>query len=159
MNVWLRANLKLNGFMCFLANLVGILGLTKYTNGRVSTRMPAAQTRSVVWKPNLVSMYSSRNGSTDPERPVPAHMMPYAMPLRLSNHSLRYAMHGQYDRELPIANSTPCVAIRWGTIVEKEAAMSESDIMKTPSNGDHSESRGQSRWIPIVTGMPKYIIP
>ena len=53
---------------------------------RPAARM-AAKTRRVVRKPYVLSSHCERKGTTMPAEPVPAHMMPYARPRRVWNHS------------------------------------------------------------------------
>ncbi len=98
-------------------------------------------------------------GTTTPATPLPAHIVPYAMPFREMNHSSRYNVVGLNRSPLPMAQSTPCGAMSCHTCMAKEDRIRLPTVSARPMGPQYGRSRGYRVRKVKVRGIMRYMIP
>jgi hypothetical protein len=91
------------------------------------------QALNVVLTPNFSGHTLATNGSATPDTLFAAHMIPYASPFRCANHWSRYSVVGLNTSPLPMAQSTPCVAIRCQTYTENDESSDPATVRTRPT--------------------------
>lgn len=86
----------------------------------------------VVRCPNLSRLAWIANGRPTPVALLPAHMMPYASPLRRANSSSRHSVDVAKRSPVPSAASTPCSAISCPMWTTKADAKKEALVITSP---------------------------
>jgi len=137
-----RTDLKFQNFSLLIVAEYGNRGLTKYARGAATTKKMADQMRIAFAKPTLMSRLSRIKGMTAPPSPAAHHMMPNAMPLRLSNHWSMNTTHGQKAKEPLVPKRMPWTPMSWGTVVQNELASVNKKAPKSPRGDSHRAQKG-----------------
>lgn len=90
------------------------------------------QALKVVLEPNLFKQALATKGNAAPVMLLAAHMIPRASPFFCMNHWSIYREDGLNMSALPIAQITPCVAMRCHTCREKDDKREPITVMARP---------------------------
>lgn len=115
--------------------------------------------RMVIAGPNFPRLASAAKGRPTPVMDLPAHMIPYARPLRRTNHSSTWSVVGVNRSPHPRADTTPCVRINCHKVVEKDDKRKPVAARKRPMGPNHRRSHGHRVRMKNVKGEMRYIIP
>lgn len=85
--------------------------------------------------------------------------MPYAKPLRRTNHSSKYSVVGVKRSPQPVAEMTPCVRINCHNVVEKDERRKPVAARKRPMGPKYRRRRGHRVRMKKVNGEMRYMIP
>lgn len=99
------------------------------------------------------------SGITTPPKPAPASWIPYASPLRWTNHSSKKFRVTVLTRLPPMPYMIPCVMMSCQTCVAKDEATRAATTSKVPISNPVRRAPGQRLKTLKTNGELKYMIP